>query len=135
MTRVLVTADHPFLRTCLAALVSSAADLELVGECGRGSEADAAVRRLDPHVVLMPVRSHELRRLDAARALHDLRSRARLLMLTNAAHGDGRPVQRVHGAPGYLARGGHPGKVLDAIRLVAGAVPGHDARSDTSLTC
>lgn len=134
MTRVLITADHPFLRSCLAALVGSAPDLELVGSCGRGSEAHTALTQLDPHVVLMPVRSYEMSRLDAARALQDVRSRARLLMLSNAAHGAPSPVQRVHGAPGYLIRGGDPRVVLDAIRLVAGALPAFARRGDLSLS-
>lgn len=117
MTRVLVTGDHPFTRHCLAALVASAADLELVGEYDRSADVPVAVRRLGPHVVVMAVRSADLPAIDACLELRDL-APARLLLLISDVGPAGRGVTRAPGVPGYVVRGSRPATVLNAIRLV-----------------
>ncbi len=50
--RVIVVDDHAILREGVRALLQLQADIEVVGEAGNGTEAIAAVGRLDPDVVL-----------------------------------------------------------------------------------
>src|SRR5690606_14503593 len=63
--RVLVVDDHPVVRAGLVGLLSSAGDLEVVGEAGDGKAGVGLAASLAPDVVLMDLR---MPRLDGAGA-------------------------------------------------------------------
>ena len=119
MTRVLIAGDHAFTRHCLAALVASSGDLELVGECGQGPEVFDAVRELDPQVVVTSLRTSDLPRVDTLGALETSGLGTRLLLLTSDAAAYARAAARASRAGGYVIRGGNPRVVLNAIRMLA----------------
>ncbi len=50
---VLIVDDHPVVRDGLNAMLSTEADISVVGEAGTGVEALALVNKLHPSVVLM----------------------------------------------------------------------------------
>jgi YesN/AraC family two-component response regulator len=52
-TRVLIADDHQVIREGLESLLSSALDLEVVGEAENGRDALDQVNALSPDVVLM----------------------------------------------------------------------------------
>jgi DNA-binding NarL/FixJ family response regulator len=118
MTRVLIVGDHTFSRQCLAALVSSTEDLEVVGECD-GTAVPAAVVELGPHVVVMDVRARDRSGAHPAGGVRQARPTARLLMLTGDTSTRTRAAVRASGAAGYVIKGGDPAAVLNAIRRVA----------------
>jgi DNA-binding NarL/FixJ family response regulator len=119
MTAVLVVDDHPFFRTCLVELINASGDLEVVGECTDGTEVAAAVPALRPEVVLMDVRMGEMSGLEAAATLQRQGHAASVIMLTSDTAVSSQAAARAHGAAGYLIKGHHPDRVLDAIRQVA----------------
>ncbi len=67
--RVVVADDQPLLRTGFKALISSADDLEVVGEAGDGREAARLARAAAADVVLMDIRMPVLDGLAATRLI------------------------------------------------------------------
>jgi DNA-binding NarL/FixJ family response regulator len=54
--RVLIADDQEMIRDGLAALLTSASDIEVVGQAGDGQEAVAMARELRPDVIVMDIR-------------------------------------------------------------------------------
>ena len=60
MIRVLVADDQALVRAGLRLILEGQADIEVVGEAADGEEAQVAVRRDHPNVVLMDIRMPRL---------------------------------------------------------------------------
>ncbi len=58
--RVLIADDEPLARRRLRALLADEPDVEVIAECGNGTEAVAAIRRATPDVVLLDIQMPEL---------------------------------------------------------------------------
>jgi two-component system LytT family response regulator len=58
--RTLIVDDEPLARTHLRSLLAPDEDIEILGECGSGSEAVDAIRRDDPDLVLLDIQIPEL---------------------------------------------------------------------------
>ena len=67
--RVLIVDDEPLARRGIAQLVTAHADAEVVGECGDGREALAALRASAPDLVFLDVQMPELDGFDVVRAM------------------------------------------------------------------
>ena len=70
MIRLLLVDDQELVRAGLRAVLRRELGFEVVGECGDGGEAAAAVRELRPDAVLMDVR---MPRVDGVTATRELR--------------------------------------------------------------
>jgi DNA-binding NarL/FixJ family response regulator len=119
MIRVLLVDDHDFLRETLVEVVEATPDLTVVGECRDGSEVAAAVRRLQPDVVVMDIRMGTTSGFQALRDLRAQELTSRVVILTSAPAETHRGQAESLGAVGYLAKGGDGEGVLHAIRRVA----------------
>jgi two-component system LytT family response regulator len=53
--RVLIVDDEPLARDCMRLALRSAPDVQIVGECGDGASAVAAIRKHTPDIVLLDV--------------------------------------------------------------------------------
>ncbi len=104
MTRVLVVDDHAVVRQGLVALISTVADLEVVGEARDGEEAVERVEELRPDVVLMDLSMPGTDGAAATRRIRDVAPDVRVLVLTSFA--DQRHVLAAldAGADGYLLK-------------------------------
>ena len=73
MIRVLVADDQAMVRTGLRLILEGQADIEVVGEATDGEDAQVAVRRDHPDLVLMDIRMPRLDGIAATRKLieHD----------------------------------------------------------------
>lgn len=69
MIRLLVADDEPLARARVRELVADDPDIEIVGECGNGVEAVAAIARLDPDLVLLDIHMPELDGLEVVRTV------------------------------------------------------------------
>lgn len=69
--RVLVVDDEPLAISLIQSLVADIPDAEVVGTAADGEEAEALVRRLNPHVVLTDIRMPRQGGLMLARTLQD----------------------------------------------------------------
>ena len=136
MIRVLLVDDHALVRMGFRMLLASAQGaqpIEVVGECGSGEEACAAVPRLAPDVVVMDLSMPGMGGLEAVRRL--LAQEPKLRILALSAHEDTAHPRRVlrAGALGYLAKRSAPDALIAAVTAVAKGERYVDAQTAQAL--
>ena len=117
--KVLLVDDDALVRAGLRLILSSADDIDIVGEADDGADAVAAVRRHCPDVVLMDIRMPRVDGITATAALRALDTPPQVVVLTTF-QADAHVVAALRaGASGFLVKDTPPGDILTAIRLVA----------------
>jgi len=117
--RVLLVDDDALVRAGLRMILSSAEDLEVVGEADDGARAVAAVRAHRPDVVLMDIRMPEMDGIAATTALRRLDTPPHVIVLTTF-QADAQVISALRaGADGFLLKDTPPTEILNAVRLVA----------------
>lgn len=116
--RILIADDHRILRAGLKSLLTSDANLEVVGEATTGEEALQAVVRLRPDIVLMDIGMPGNEGLEATREVIQSVPETRVLMLT--MHEDSAMLQEClrAGASGYIIKRAAESELIDAIYAV-----------------
>ncbi len=100
--RVLIVDDNQVIRRGVAALLSDAEDIRIVGEAGDGREALAVAAKTSPDVVLLDIRMPVM---DGVAAAAKLSERSRVMMLTYTDESE-KVVEAIRqGASGYLIHG------------------------------
>jgi DNA-binding NarL/FixJ family response regulator len=128
--RVLLVDDDALVRAGLRMILSSAQDLELVGEADDGTRAVAAVREHRPDVVLMDIRMPEMDGIAATAGLRRLDTPPQVIVLTTF-HADDQVMSALRaGASGFLLKDTPPAEIVNAVRLVAAG----DAMLSVSVT-
>jgi DNA-binding NarL/FixJ family response regulator len=117
--RVVLVDDHEVVRAGLAALLSTAADIEIVATAADGQEAIAAVAEFAPDVVLMDLSMPVLDGVAATTAVTRDHPAVRILVLTSFAERDRVRAAIAAGASGYLLKDCTPTELLTAIRQAA----------------
>jgi DNA-binding NarL/FixJ family response regulator len=119
--RVVVADDQPLLRTGFKALISSADDLEVVGEAGDGREAARLARAAAADVVLMDIRMPVLDGLAATRLITADPGLAsvKVLILTTFEIDEYVFEALRSGASGFLGKSAEADELLAAIRTVS----------------
>jgi DNA-binding NarL/FixJ family response regulator len=117
--RVLLVDDDALVRAGLRLILSSAEDIEVVGEVEDGDEAVAAVRRHQPHVVLMDIRMPRMDGVTATAAVRALSPAPQVVVLTTFQSDEHVVAALRGGASGFLVKDTPPNDILAAIRLVA----------------
>lgn len=120
---VLLAEDHTIVREGLRKLLSSEADIEVVGEAQTGRQAVALAAQLRPAVVVMDIAMPLLNGLEATRQIRKTVPATKVLILS--AHGDDPYVERAIavGAAGFLLKQTSAHDLSRAIREVAKAGP------------
>lgn len=119
MIRVVVADDHRMLLEGLAAALSGAPDLTLVGTCGDGLTALRLIREQQPDVAVldlnMPVRTG----FDVLRAVQHEHLKTRVVVITsfddNTHYGEAQAL----GAAGFLGKSAGINRLIEAVRTVA----------------
>ena len=119
--RVVVADDQPLLRTGFKSLISSAADLEVVGEAGDGREAARLARAAAADVVLMDIRMPVLDGLAATRLItaDPALASVKVLILTTFEIDEYVFEALRSGASGFLGKSAEADELLAAIRTVS----------------
>jgi DNA-binding NarL/FixJ family response regulator len=117
--KVLLVDDDALVRAGLRLILSSAHDLEVVGETDDGAGAVAAVREHRPDVVLMDIRMPRTDGITATAALRRLDPPPQVIVLTTF-RADEHVVSALRaGASGFLVKDTPPADIINAVRLVA----------------
>ncbi|HEY5856693.1 MAG TPA: response regulator transcription factor [Aldersonia sp.] len=119
--RVLVADDQALIRAGFATLISTASDLEVVGQAVDGSDAIQQALATHPDVVLMDIRMPGTDGLTATESIVNTPELAdtKVLVLTTFETDD-YVVEAIRaGASGFLGKGVEPDELLAAIRVVA----------------
>jgi DNA-binding NarL/FixJ family response regulator len=130
MLRVLLVDDDPLVRAGLRTILSSADDIEVVGEAGDGAAAITAVSAHWPDVVLMDVRMPEVDGIAATGRITAAADPPKVIVLTTF-HLDEYVFGALQaGASGFLLKDTPPADIIRAVRLVAAG----DAMLSPSIT-
>ena len=117
--KVLLVDDDALVRAGLRMILSSAEDLEVVGDVDDGAGAVAAVLSLRPDVVLMDIRMVEMDGITATAALRRLNTPPQVIVLTTF-QADEQVLSALRaGASGFLVKDTPPAEIINAVRLVA----------------
>ena len=127
---MLLVDDDALVRAGLRMILSSADDLEVVGEAGDGSEAVDAVRAHRPDVVLMDIRMPGVDGLAATARVTALRDAPKVVVLTTFGLDDYVFRALEAGASGFLLKDTPPRELIAAVRVVAAG----DAMLSPSVT-
>ena len=117
--RVLITDDHPVVRTGLRGMISGEPGFDVVGEAENGKEAVALTGTLRPQVVLMDLRMPEMDGVTAIGHIKAEHPEVHVLVLTTY-ESDADILRAIEkGATGYLLKDTPREELFEAIRLVA----------------
>jgi DNA-binding NarL/FixJ family response regulator len=117
--RALVVDDQELFRRGLVMLLSSEADIEVIGEASDGVAGTDMATTMAPDVVLLDVRMPKRSGIDACRAIKEAVPSAKIIMLT-VSDEEGDLYEAVkNGAAGYLLKDSSIEDVAQAIRVVA----------------
>ena len=117
--KVLLVDDDALVRAGLRIILSSAEDLEVVGEADDGARVLAAVREHRPDVVLMDIRMAEMDGITATAALRRLDPPPQVIVLTTFQADEQVMSALRAGASGFLVKDTPPAEIINAIRVVA----------------
>jgi two-component system, NarL family, response regulator NreC len=116
---VLLADDHSVVRAGLKAVLSSARDINVVGEARNGKEAVDFARQLRPDVIVMDLTMPEMDGTAATKEIVATNVDSRVLVLTMHAEEDYLvPVMEAE-ASGYLVKSDPDRELANAIRAVA----------------
>jgi len=116
---VLLVDDEPLVRSGLRAVLDTQPDIDVVGEVDDGAEVVAAVRRLDPAVVLMDVRMPRIDGIAATERLMTAAEPPKVLVVTTFENDEYVYNALRAGASGFLLKRARPEEIVQATRTVA----------------
>ena len=116
---MLLVDDDALVRAGLRLILSSAEDIDVVGEADDGAGAVAAVRQHRPDVVLMDIRMPEMDGITATAALRRLDPPPQVIVLTTFQADEQVLGALRAGASGFLVKDTPPADIINAVRLVA----------------
>ena len=119
MIRVVLAEDHLLVRAGIRALLERAGDIHVLGEASNGQEAIDLTLALKPDVVLLDIMMPRLNGIQAARAIHESRLAARILLLS--MYSDEGLIHQAFqsGVKGYVLKSSASDELIHAVRSVA----------------
>ncbi|HVY80019.1 MAG TPA: response regulator transcription factor [Steroidobacteraceae bacterium] len=116
--KVLIVDDHPIVRQGLRLMINEEPDLRVVGEAQSEREARAAIRELEPDVVIVDISLAQGDGLELVRDVHA--QHAGLPMLVLSMHDELIYAERLlaAGASGYIMKQAASDQLLVALRRV-----------------
>jgi two-component system, NarL family, response regulator LiaR len=114
--RILLVDDHVIVRQGLHILLSSRADMTIVGEASNGIEAVQLAQSLQPDVILMDVVLPGMDGIAAVRRIRELGVPCAILMLTSSVQPHQIQAAIRAGAVGYVLKATHAQALVHAIQ-------------------
>ncbi len=117
--RVLIVDDHPLTREGLRVALSTAADIEVIGEATTGEEAVKAAEEQHPDVVLMDLRMPKMGGIEATRLILARLPEMRVVLFTVDESRASLAEAINAGVAGYLLKEVGADELVNAVRLAA----------------
>jgi DNA-binding NarL/FixJ family response regulator len=117
--KVLLVDDDPLVRAGLRLILSSAQDIEVIGEAEDGVSAVAAAQQYRPDVVLMDIRMPNMDGIAATAQLRRPDTSPQIIVLTTFQADEHVVAALRAGASGFLIKDTPPADIISAVRLVA----------------
>ncbi|QLQ09334.1 MAG: response regulator transcription factor [Nocardioidaceae bacterium] len=111
--------DHELVRQGLKTLLSSAEDIEVIGEAGTAVEAEHRLPALRPNVAILDARLPDGSGIEVARVVRAADPTINCLILTSYDDDEALFAAIMAGASGYLLKDVRGSDLLDTIRRVA----------------
>jgi DNA-binding NarL/FixJ family response regulator len=111
--------DHAVVRAGLKAVLSTAKDIQVIGEGANGKDAISLAERLDPDVIVMDLSMGEMDGAEATKQLKAKDTRSKILILTMHAEDSYLVPLLEAGVSGYLVKSAADRELIDAVRAVA----------------
>src|SRR4026208_926349 len=119
LIKVVLADDHAGGRAGVKAVLSSAKDIQVIGEASNGRDAVAMVDRLNPDVIVMDLSMGEMDGITSTSELVAKETKTKILILTMHAE-DAYLVKVLEaGASGYLIKSAADRELVDAVRALA----------------
>ena len=116
--RLVLADDHPFILDALEGLFRLEEDIEVVARCADGLQAIDAVKKHEPDVLILDMRMPGANGLAVMRALRDLGSQTRVVLLAGAVS-DRELVECLRlGVRGVVLKEMAPAKLVQCVRKV-----------------
>ncbi len=114
--RIVLLDAHGLFRTSLARYLGSETGFEIAGECGTSAEALEILRRSTVDIILLDVENAGKEFIFAAR---ETGYQGNFLVVAGAPDARNSALALKHGASGIFLKSDPPGRLVQAIRLVA----------------
>lgn len=112
---ILIADDHAIVRQGLRAVLSSEADLEIIGEAGTGDETLRLVETLQPDILVLDIDMPGTNGLEVARQIKLQKSNTKVVFLSMYAN-EGFVLEALrHGASAYVLKGSETRDLVQAI--------------------
>ena len=119
LIRIVLADDHAVVRAGLKAVLSTARDMQVIGEASNGLEAVALAERLKPDVIVMDLSMDQMDGSTATKLIVEKGLPSRVLVLTMHAEEEYLVQVLEAGAAGYLVKSAADRELVDAVRTVA----------------
>src|SRR5262245_14711524 len=116
--RILIVDDHPMVREGRRGMLSTASNLEVVGEAGTAHDAVVQAEALQPDVILLDIQLPDMDGVTALPQLKSVAATARVLMVTIHEETAYMLQAIMAGAAGYILKGVDRHEVVTASQLV-----------------
>ncbi|HEY3344196.1 MAG TPA: response regulator transcription factor [Anaerolineaceae bacterium] len=126
--RVLLADDYPMIRAGIRSLLTSADDIDIVGEAANGEEALDFIQTNPVDVLVLDIKMPRVDGLEVARQLKTRETATKILALS--AYGEREFVLSMFdaGVDGYLLKEEAPDTIIEAIRSIANGGQGWFSR-------
>jgi two-component system, NarL family, invasion response regulator UvrY len=116
--RVIIVDDHKMVRETWRMLLESYREVEVIKECGSGTEAIHVAPSLDPHIILMDINMTPVNGFEATRKILKLSPNIRIIGISvNNQPGYARNMMQI-GARGYVTKNSSREEMFRAIQEV-----------------
>ena len=117
--KVLIADDHAVVRSGLAAILDTEADIEVVGLAKNGIEAVETALAAKPDIVIMDIRMPVMDGAEATRELREKVPATKVLILTSFGEADGVALALKSGAAGAITKTAEDAELVSVIRNIA----------------
>lgn len=115
---LMIVDDHAMIREGLATMLSSCEDIQIVGSCEDGEEANCLACTINPDVILMDIKMGATSGIEAAKKIKEKRPDIKIIFLTVFEDAEFMRQALQAGANGYILKHVSREKLIDSIRRV-----------------